>query len=145
MEMIFRQAWRVFRLEGRRNLFAKAKKKAALYRLQKTPHRTTFSSTVGTMDNPNDTVKNWLQDNRNNFGNPFYNLLNFLVAIHDSLDDIELVSCNLYQAYLHKMIHGVFVGLIGYLTLRKTDISLLDFGTGASYGIYGHYVIFQKM
>jgi len=79
--MIFRQAWRVFRREGWKSLFAKAKKKAALYRLQNIPpEKTTFSTTGGTMDNPNDTVKNWLQDNRNNFGNPFYNLLNFLDA-----------------------------------------------------------------
>ena len=170
--MIFRQAWRVFRREGWRSLFAKAKKKAALYQLQKTPHRTTFSMTGGTMNNPNNTVKNWLQDNRNNFGNPFYNLLNFLVAIHEDIDDIEPVSCNQYReylqtgflnempfpislpeveeeedivsfinafdrAYLHKMIHGVFVGLIGYLTQQKANISLLDFGTGASCGLYG--------
>jgi len=171
--MIFRQAWRVFRREGWKSLFAKAKKKAALYRLQNIPpEKTTFSTTGGTMDNPNDKAKNWLQDNRNNFGNPFYNLLNFLVAIHENIDDIEPVSCHQYQdylqggffnempfpitlpeveeeediisfinafdrAYLHKMIHGVFVGLIGYLVQQKDNISLLDFGTGASCGLYG--------
>jgi len=170
--MIFRQAWGVYRREGWRSLFAKVKKKAALYRLQKAPHNTTFSTTGGSKDNPNDMAKNWLQANKNNFGNPFYNLLNFLVTIHADIENLEPVSCNEYREYLqgnffnempfpiappqvkvekdivdfinsfdlaclNKMLNVVFVGLVNHLIQQKGNISLLDFGTGASCGLYG--------
>ena len=122
---------------------------------------------------PIDMAKNWLQCNKNNFGNPFYNLLNFLITMYENMESINPVSClgyqeylqangknelpfeiellqipqeediiqfinNFDQAYIRKMIHTVFIGLIRHLTQQKKTISLLDFGTGASCGLYGH-------
>jgi len=124
------------------------------------------------MVNPNNMGKNWLQANKNNFGSPFYNLLNFLLTLHNSIENLEPISCRQYrqylqvgflnempfsitlpdvkeeedivsfinaldQAYLYQMINGAFVGLIRYLLQQKDNISLLDFGTGASCGLYG--------
>jgi SAM-dependent methyltransferase len=163
---------RIFRDEGWNSLFFKLKKKLTLYKMQKASQNKPIHTGIK-MNYPFDMARNWLQSNKNNFGNPFYNLLNFLTTMHKGLESIDHVSCVRYQeylqascrnelpfeiklssipqeediiqfinafdqAYIHKMIHAVFIGLIRYLTQQKKAISLLDFGTGASCGLYGH-------
>ena len=169
--MKLQKAVRILRDEGWTSLFFKIKKKLILYQMQKNSQNLPIHRGIG-INYPADMAKNWLQNNKNNFGSPFYNLLSFLITMHENLENIDPVSClhyqkylqancrnelpfeinlpsvlqeeniirfinNFDQAYMHKMIHGVFIGLIQFL-LQQQTMHLLDFGTGTSCGLYSH-------
>jgi len=61
--------------------------------------RTGFFRRTEGMHYPNDQAEKWLADNRNNFDNPFYILLKYLLSLNEQLRDVIPVSCDDYKNY----------------------------------------------
>jgi SAM-dependent methyltransferase len=92
------KALRIIKEEGWRSLYRKAIRKINLYRRgQPSMLKTTLFNPGDIMYYSNDTAGKWLEDNRNNFSNPFYILLNYLLILNKQLGNIAPVSCSDYE------------------------------------------------
>ncbi|MDQ7787761.1 MAG: methyltransferase domain-containing protein [Thermodesulfovibrionales bacterium] len=58
------------------------------------------------------------------------------VSVKKQEDIIQFID-SYDRAHLWKMVSHVFIGLIGFLVSRRGKISLLDFGSGHTCGMYG--------
>ncbi|OGW44334.1 MAG: hypothetical protein A2Y66_05025 [Nitrospirae bacterium RBG_13_41_22] len=100
---ITQKALRVLKEEGWRSLYEKTIRKIKLHSLSKSPPRITSLSTVDeTMHDHNDVAQRWLQDNRNNFNNPFYILFKHLLSLNKQIEHVPPISCGDYEDYFRK-------------------------------------------
>ncbi len=104
-----KKALRIIREEGWKSLYEKTKRKIKLYSLGKSLSQIkSFLNQVKlfesgeTMPYPIDMAEKWLHDNRNNFNNPFYILLKYLLSLNEQLRDVIPVSCDDYKNYFKK-------------------------------------------
>src|SRR5208282_5897408 len=63
----------------------------------KQPSPITDGEVVEVMQSSNDKAKRWLENNRNNYSNPFYMLLKYLLVLTEQLKDVVPVSCADYE------------------------------------------------
>jgi SAM-dependent methyltransferase len=97
------KALRIIGEEGYRSLFKKSIRRIRLYTQSESLIRQKHAFSLGgEMHYPNAMAERWLQDNRSNFGNPFYILLRNLLDMNVRLNSVAPVSCSDYRSYFRE-------------------------------------------